>query len=172
MFNRGGFNQTEFNTTSNTEVYLYGTLTGEAGISAEFNAVFMLSSTLPGEGSLSADIHRLIEAAVSWSAEGEIAAKVLRVFFYASDLQAESWIIATPTQLRKEMIEFMGDIKPGDELVIDMEKMTATLNGQNVLHLIDLDRFNLRSGTNELTYEDEEGTRTIHVKVTHRDRWL
>lgn len=172
MFNRAGYNQIEFNTTSNTDVNLYVTLSAEAGMESGFNALFNLTFAASGDSSVKTSMLRQIVVFGNLSADGTITSNEMRVIALSRRLSALSGIEAALVQLRVEEIEFMGDFSPGDVIVIDMQNLTCTVNGTNVLHLINLDQFNLRPGNNELTFQDEAGTRTLQIMVTHRDRWL
>lgn len=173
MFNRAaGFNRMEFNTTSNSDVYLYGELAADSYTSSEFNALFHLSSDLPGNGEIDARNIRIIETSINAEADGIITAEVRRIIWLKSALAVGSGLTARTKKYRLELIDFMGVIEPGDVLVIDMRKLTCTVNGAHALHLIDLDQFNLRPGENDLTYEDDSGSRTLQLKVAFRERWL
>jgi len=70
-------------------------------------------------------------------------------------------------------MEFIGEFKPGDTIVIDTKHFTVTLNGVNALHLVGNDNFpQLLPGVNELIYTDNEGQRTVRVRVIWQDRWM
>lgn len=60
---------------------------------------------------------------------------------------------------------------PGDELVIDTEHMTVTLNGENIIDRVSDDAvfFKLMSGINDITVE---GGTTADVRIVWKDRWL
>ncbi len=64
-------------------------------------------------------------------------------------------------------------IRPGDELIIDTEHLTVTLNGQNVIDYLDEgDFFDLKQGLNTLIYEDAVSRRKLSVTIWHKNRWL
>lgn len=70
-------------------------------------------------------------------------------------------------------MEFIGEFKPGDTIVIDTKHFTVTLNGVNALYLVGNDNFpQLLPGVNELIYTDNEGQRTVRVRVIWQDRWM
>lgn len=50
--------------------------------------------------------------------------------------------------------------------------MKITKNGKNALHLMDGDFFDLVFGENKITYTDQEITRSVLARVTHRDKYL
>jgi hypothetical protein len=71
-----------------------------------------------------------------------------------------------------DSIEFTGEFKPGDQIVIDAEKLRLTLNGENALHLMRGDFFDLITGRNELVYTDNQTGRTVRMRITFKDRFV
>lgn len=71
-----------------------------------------------------------------------------------------------------DVIEFSGQFKPGDQIIIDNEKLKFTLNGQNALHLMSGDFFDLNTGQNEIIYTDNQSGRTVRMRITFRDRYV
>ena len=69
-------------------------------------------------------------------------------------------------------LEFTGSLNPGDRLILDSDKMTALLNGEDVRHLIEGDYLMIQPGPQELEYSDEETGRKLRVKLRWKDRWL
>ncbi|MCL6605628.1 MAG: hypothetical protein K6T94_22420 [Paenibacillus sp.] len=69
-------------------------------------------------------------------------------------------------------ITFTGNFAPGERIVIDAKKMRITKNGQNILHLVEGDPFDLVFGVNKIRYEDPETTRSVLTRITHRDKYL
>jgi hypothetical protein len=63
---------------------------------------------------------------------------------------------------------------PGDELIINTQDMTITLNGQNGTEYFSADSefFTLLSGENTIIYSDGEASRKINLDVIWKDRWL
>ena len=71
-----------------------------------------------------------------------------------------------------EVIEFTGEFKPGDQIIIDNERLKFTINGQNALHLMSGDFFDLNTGENEIIYTDDQSGRTVRMRITFRDRYV
>lgn len=65
-------------------------------------------------------------------------------------------------------------LAPGDELTINTEDMTVTLDGQNGMDYFSLDSefFTLLSGLNTLVFTDGETARTVAFDIIWKDRWL
>lgn len=65
-------------------------------------------------------------------------------------------------------------LKPGQELVIDTEAMTVTLNGVNAAELVSMDSdfISLSPGENILVFEDGGQSRAAQIKIEWKPRWL
>ena len=65
-------------------------------------------------------------------------------------------------------------LKPGQELIIDTNEMTVTIDGENAIHLLsaDSDFFALMQGENTITYSDNSNKRTAGLKVMWKNRWV
>lgn len=68
--------------------------------------------------------------------------------------------------------DYSGDFAPGDRIKVDRDRLTVTLNGSNIMHLVDGDLPFFQPGPNVLTYEDSEGARQVKIRVLWRGRWL
>lgn len=71
-------------------------------------------------------------------------------------------------------LEFTGSLNPGDRLIINSDKMTALLNGEDVRHLIEGDYLMIQPGPQELEYSDsdDEISRKLRIKLRWKARWL
>jgi phage-related protein len=66
-------------------------------------------------------------------------------------------------------------LRPGDELVIDTDLMTVTLNGVNIARYVSMNSqfIRLLANSNTLVYQDASGqTRKATVRVEWKPRWL
>ena len=88
-------------------------------------------------------------------------------------LQAIAEGLASIRKRKQLDFEFIGPFAPGDVVTINSRTLEVTLNGENALHLTGKDNFpTVRPGEQVLTYADEEGSRTVRVKIRWKDRWL
>lgn len=81
---------------------------------------------------------------------------------------------AVASMLGQEYIELNGiTLRPGEQLEIDTCALTATINGQNVMHLLsrDGDFFDFFPGANEIEIE-ATGAGAVAVDTFWKDRWL
>jgi hypothetical protein len=65
-----------------------------------------------------------------------------------------------------------GDFAPGDKIVIDSDALKLTKNGTNALHLMQGDFFDINPGENEVTVTDDQSSRSVRIRMTHRDRFV
>ncbi|MNW36736.1 hypothetical protein D3C74_137540 [compost metagenome] len=75
-------------------------------------------------------------------------------------------------RMHVDFAEFIGEFKPGDQIIIDSDKLKMTLNGQNALHLMQGDFFDLNTGSNELIYTDDKTGRTVRMRITFKDKFV
>ncbi|MEJ8786101.1 phage distal tail protein [Peptoniphilus sp. HCN-40583] len=81
---------------------------------------------------------------------------------------------AVSSMLGQEYIELSGiTLRPGEQLEIDTCALTATINGQNVMHLLsnDGDFFDFFPGANEIEIE-ATGAGAVAVDTFWKDKWL
>lgn len=81
---------------------------------------------------------------------------------------------AVASMLGEEYIELVGiTLRPGEQLEIDTCALTATINGQNVMHLLsnDGDFFDFFPGANVIEVE-ATGAGAVAVDTFWKDKWL
>lgn len=72
----------------------------------------------------------------------------------------------------ESMLGFIGQLSPGDVLIIDLKDMTATLNGLNAVDKISGEFFSLLPGANFIKYQDTAASRNLAVEITKRTKLL
>ncbi|WP_379161388.1 hypothetical protein [Paenibacillus sp. sgz5001063] len=97
---------------------------------------------------------------------------MIRERLHAADIASATEVTVSVRYTHADRVTYTGDFAPGDRLVIDTRKQTITLNGVNVIHLLDGYFFDLVFGPNAITYVDTETSRNILTRITHRDRYL
>lgn len=168
MFN-SQFNLQSFNRRTFIEILASAWLSGEGGLTEKTATELaakvgmhgksgwllivstMASATLYGEGSLSGTIHR-----------------TRHVSSYGEGIGT---LVSNERKTEVKIFDYTGLFAQGDEIVIDMDRKTVMINGQNALKHFEGDFFDLLPGENEITYEDNEGTRRVLFVFRHKDRW-
>ena len=174
MYKRTHYNRQSYNRKSRSEFEWTGTATAESRASGSL----LIERHLTGNVAEAAAeafgeiIRRHLFEGVA-EAASEAAGALVRVRFFSGTAVAEANAsgagVATYGQ---EVMTILGvNMVPGDELVIDTEHMTVTLNGENIIDRVSDDAvfFKLMSGINDITVE---GGTTADVRIVWKDRWL
>ncbi|MED0672026.1 phage tail family protein [Aneurinibacillus aneurinilyticus] len=170
MFNRGGFNTLPFNREGVEGADKY------ASMIAEISSETSLHAAVEYTGQMSVDVES--EAVLVAIREQYGAASVKAIsetnLHISTRLQitieATSESVLKGRRMHTQMLQFTGQIRPGEQLMIDTERMTATLNGQNVLNKINGLFVELQPGQNTITYADTDNARNIDLILRHRGR--
>ena len=97
----------------------------------------------------------------------------IRTRFFAAVAEAVTTASGTGVSTYgQEVLTVAGvNMVAGDELIIDTEHMTVTLNGVNIVDRVSDASvfFKLMSGVNDLIVE---GGTTADIKILWKDRWL
>ncbi len=171
MFNQSGFNRTAFNAPAIIDLPVAAHLSGAGTLNASTIVEVTASAHLTGAGALQADFIREILDTATLSGEGTLQAGSLRERLAAVLLSGHGTWAANGMRYQVRTLRFTGDFSPGDRIEIDM-KGRILLNGANAYSLKQGDFFSLTPGENTITYEDDAGSRSVRIRVTHRDRWL
>ncbi len=173
MFNGGAFNRLPFNRmTVVSVVFLSAGLGGSGSMSATVNLDMTVSANLSGNGSMATDFVREVLYRAEMSGSGNLApVQYIRERHYAVNLSGIGSMTGNISRYHIDEIEFVGDFKPGDVIIIDSNTLKMTLNRENALRWMRGDFFDLNLGNNQLTYTDDQGSRTVLMRVTHRDRF-
>lgn len=63
------------------------------------------------------------------------------------------------------------ELAPGDTLRVDTEKLNVDLNGENGIGILEGELLELSGGSNDITYQDNESSRDIEIKITYKPRF-
>ena len=200
MFNRQPFNRGMFNRSINSNsVLLYGDadiviggeadamgaargFMGDADISIGATGYINYSANFYGDATLLFGSDGGMTRARPLEGNADIVLSTMGGIVRARHLQGDAVIALTGTgegfnTFRYEVISltrpgFLFGV--GDELVIDMENMTVTLNGQNVMKHLDRESefFSLNPGNNEITFESTETGGRVDIRILWKDAWI
>lgn len=168
----GGFNRMPFNRPESVEIYGSFAIDADGEVSVLANIVASPSflTDLSAETIFDAVREQFGAFLVDAAAEMEASGVRERIGQFAVDAILE--VSFSAGRYHIDVIEFLGEFKPGDKIIIDNEKLKFTLNGQNALHLIQGDFFDLNTGQNEIIYTDNQSGRTVRMRITFRDRYV
>ncbi|MCY9760434.1 phage tail family protein [Paenibacillus alvei] len=163
-----------FNRVFSMEAYLNVTVESTTSTTAILNIEFPVSIIFETAANVSSTLIRefVLSTEIIETSTALLTEMIRERLMSAMAIETATEVSVTLTHSHVDEIRFLGDFKPGDMLVIDTRKMTVTLNGQNVIHLLDGDFFEFALGNNLLTYSDGEGARNLLTRITHRDKFL
>lgn len=168
----GPFNRLPFNRPFSVETVFSVVFESDPALETLMNLDMTISASFETETELAADMTREIQFGTMFETASEMAIQMIRERLFAAGFQSETAMAAKMSLYHVDSIEFIGEFKPGDKIVIDSEKFKITRNGENVSDLYVGDFFDLNLGTNNLTWTDPATGRTILFRITHRDKFL
>lgn len=172
MFNQIGFNDVAFNRHSTSFSNLSATLSAESSLNANGNISLTIQAGLSSYSELEAKIYRSYSFESHLSSEGSLQSTQNRIRYFITNLSAEANLQVTLSKFHIKELIFIGDFNPGDKIIIDMKSMTLTLNGQNMLRMMEGHFFDFNTGLNTVRYTDESGNRSVLLNITHKDRYI
>lgn len=172
-YNRSGFNRSSVVTTN---------ATGFASLKLRADPVFanrtISAVAIPARLSLSGTAIATVVKSASGNAAMKVNALAMSTrALYALPGAATMALKAAAEQSvqGESVIDLQGLVlEPGDEMVINTEDMTVTINGQNAMDYFTMDSefFALLNGENTIVYADENVSRTANLDIIWKDRWL
>lgn len=168
----GPFDRSPFGRPYSVDTFLTVLFDSATSASAHLSVEFPVVVVFDSASSVGADLTREIPFAAAVQSATDIAAQMLRERLIAAGFASSTQVSASPTYTHTDALAFTGDFAPGDRLIIDTRTQTITLNGVNVMHLLDGDFFELERGVNVIKYADDEALRQILARFTHNDRYL
>ena len=173
MYNRAPYNRTAYNRTLSIVFEWLATANAEADTSATLRIIRDMGGSAVAVSTASGEYVRVFLPSALAEAEAGSIGDYIRTLFFSALAEA----IATATGAGVStygsvtlVIEGVNMVA-GDELIIDTEHMTVTLNGANIIDRVSDDSafFKLQPGENDIIVE---GGTTADVKILWKDRWL
>jgi hypothetical protein len=142
----------------------------------DFNLDMTVGAELSGEGRAQADfVREYALEATPMSGESRVTDSnfVREMILKAVPMSGEGRLLASEaSRFHTDYIELTGLFAPGDKVIIDSKNLKITKNGQNALHEMQGNFFDLNLGNNVLTWTDPETGRDILFRITYRDRYV
>ena len=170
MFNRTPYNRAPYNRKARFVFEWTATANVESGSGGAVLIIRYLSGEAEAGTDSSGVVVRVLLPSGSAEAVAEAVGDYIRTRFFAAVVTTASGTgVSTYGQ---EVLTVAGvNMVAGDELIIDTEHMTVTLNGVNIVDRVSDASvfFKLMSGVNDLIVE---GGTTADIKILWKDRWL
>lgn len=174
MYNRTTYNRSGYNRIDIDEFIWSAEAFGQSGAAAYIIVTRRLTGNASAVGSASGDIVRIFAMQGDISAESVGIGRIIRIRSFSSEVEAISYAKATGlVSYGTEILAFSDDLtlQPGDELIIDTDAMTVTLNGENAVAYVTDDSifFKLAPGDSTLNFA---GGDQADIRILWKDRWL
>ena len=174
MYNRILFNRAGYNRADIGEFIWSAEAFGQSGAAAYIIVTRRLAGSASAVAVASGDIVRIFAMQGDISAESAAAGRIIRIRSFSSEVEAISYAKATGlVSYGTEILAFSDELtlQPGDELIIDTEAMTVTLNGENAVAYVTDDSifFKLAPGDSTLSFA---GGEQADIRILWKDRWL
>lgn len=173
MYNRAPYNRERYNRKSTLIFEWVASATAESGSSGGLLIVRRFEGEAEAVAAVSGELIKLVFFAGEATVESGSSGAYIRVLILDGEAEAESnaYGSALSTYGQEVMILEGVNMSPGDELVIDTEHMTVTLNGENVIDRVKDESifFKLKEGANDIIVE---GGTMADIRILWKDRWL
>ena len=171
MYNRTPYNRAPYNRKARFVFEWTATANVESGSGGAVLIIRYLSGASEAETGSSGEVVRVLLPSGASEAVTEAVGDYIR--FFAAVAEAVTTASGTGVSTYgQEVLTVAGvNMVAGDELIIDTEHMTVTLNGVNIVDRVSDASvfFKLMSGVNDLIVE---GGTTADIKILWKDRWL
>lgn len=168
----GPFNRLPFNRSLTIEALFSVAFESMTELETRLSLEMPLSVSFENMTEFTTDMIREISINGLFETSTELLAEMIRERFYTAEFESATELSSILKLYHIDTIEFVDLFAPGDRIVIDSDKFKITQNGQNVSHLYNGDFFDLNLGTNNLTWTDPESSRSVLIRITHRDKFL
>ena len=174
MYNRIAFNRAGYNRADIGEFIWSAEAFGQSGAAAYIVVTRRLVGSASAIADANGDIIRIFAMQGDISAESSATGQIIRIRSFNSAVEAIGYAKATGlVSYGTEILAFNNELilQPGDELIIDTDAMTVTLNGENaVAHVTDDSIFfKLAPGNSTLNFA---GGEQADIRILWKDRWL
>lgn len=173
MYNRTPYNRTQYNRKARFTFEWTATASAESGSGGALLVIRYLTGEAEAVSSASGGVVRVLMLSGAAEAVSEAVGDYIRILFFKGDAIAESNASGTgvSTYGQEVMVVEGVNMVAGDELIIDTEHMTVTLNGVNIVDRVSDSSvfFKLMSGVNDIIVE---GGTTADIRILWKDRWL
>ena len=173
MYNRTPYNRAPYNRKARFVFEWTATANVESGSGGAVLIIRYLSGASEAETGSSGEVVRVLLPSGASEAVTEAVGDYIRTRFFAAVAEAVTTASGTGVSTYgQEVLTVAGvNMVAWDELIIDTEHMTVTLNGVNIVDRVSDASvfFKLMSGVNYLIVE---GGTTADIKILWKDRWL
>lgn len=173
MFNLTPYNRAPYNRKARFVFEWTATANAETTSGGAVLVIRYLLGSAEAETTSSGELVRVVLPSGTAEAVTEAVGDYIRTRFFSAVAEAESNASGTGVSTYGQEVMTVAGVNmlPGDELIIDTEHMTVTLNGVNIVDKVSDASvfFKLKDGINDIIVE---GGTTADIKILWKDRWL
>lgn len=173
MYNRTPYNKTTYNRTTSIVFEWLATANAETDTSATLKIIRCLDGSAAAVATASGVFVRVLLPSALAEAEAGSVGDYIRTLFFSALAEAVATASGTGVSTYGSVTMVIEGVNmvAGDELIIDTEHMTVTLNGVNIADRVSDSSvfFKLMSGVNDIIVE---GGTTADIRILWKDRWL
>ena len=155
--------------------FVYGgiaDISSAAEIAAQSEMIYQAITSIASASSVSAEAYYLILAASALAAACQLGIVGVNVLGGVVEITSAAEMPSDAVLYLVKTLGYAGTLTAGDVLVIDCDKRTMKLNGVDSRANHTGVFLTLFSGTHGIKWDDDEGSRTIGLEVTHSPRYL
>jgi len=155
--------------------FVYGgiaDISSAAEIAAQSEMIYQAITSIASASSVSAEAYYLILAASALAVACQLGIVGVNVLGGVVEITSAAEMPSDAVLYLVKTLGYAGTLTAGDVLVIDCDKRTMKLNGVDSRANHTGVFLTLFSGTHGIKWDDDEGSRTIGLEVTHSPRYL
>lgn len=173
MYNRTPYNKTAYNRSACIVFEWLATAGAETGTAAAVRIIRHFDGTVEAVAAASGVVVRVVLPSAIADAQADTVGDYIRTLFFEALAEAVATASGNGVSTYGSVTLVIEGVNmnAGDELIIDTEHMTVTLNGANIIDRVSGESafFKLQPGANDIIVE---GGTTADVKILWKDRWL
>lgn len=172
MFNQAPFNQLKFNQATISDIFAKMEFVGIGGFGLDVGYITNGSAAFNAESGTSFSFGKITFTEILANGSGGIKLRLGKSKEFNANWQGLGTFNISNENFQIEIMEYYGVLNPNDRIIINTERFTVTKNNENALEEFDGNFLTLKEGVNEIVFEDNENTRTVLIRIEHKDRFL
>ena len=145
---------------------------GEAATSARITCEFAGKLSAAGVAVTGLRMSRTQFVGIIAAGVGEATINAGKSITFSATAMGVGGVVINNESFNIFIMEFAGTLAPGERITLNTERFTLKKNNVDILPQFVGDFVDLKTGINEVSIESDTGTRTLLIRVEHRDRWV
>ena len=173
MFNTLPFNQGAFNRPTISDILAAAIWSGEGVQEIAGAAVWGVRLAMDGNSNLVISGSRVTEFKINpMDGNSNAIFQIGKSLVFNADWSGEGVLQVNNDSFQIYLMKFNGTLTPGQRITLNTEKFTLKRDGVDILPSFEGNFIDLKPGNNEIVIESDTTTRTLIIRVEHKDRWV